>query len=295
MNSQPVCIYHKDCSDGTAAAAVFLKKFPDGKTFPFAYGYTQEDADVVLSTLAPDTTVYTVDCCILAKECLEKGNKVISLDHHIGIYEETIEFAKTQPNYTYIFNNELSGATVTWTYFFPNEQIPQWLTLVQDKDLWTKKYVESEYFANWSYTQANNPQALSFLFDDLKNLDFCIEKGKAVEDVNQFYISAFQEKTKPLYVVYKDHKVPAYNSTYLQSALGNLLVDDILGVSIIFSIKGDRVRMSIRSIKDSKVSALEIAQSFGGGGHKSAAGCELTLLEFIKSINLQEITSVRKY
>lgn len=287
MNPQPICIYHKDCSDGTAAASIFLKKFPEGKTFPFAYGYSQEDADVVLHALTPETIVYTVDCCILAKECLQKGNKVISLDHHIGIYDEMIEFAKTQSNYTYIFNNDLSGATVTWVYFFPDEPVPQWLMLVQDKDLWTKKYIESEYFANWSYTQANNPQALLFLFDDQKNLDLCIEKGKAVEDINQFYLKSFQEKAKPLYIRYKDYKVPVYNSTYLQSVLGNLLVDDMLGVSIIFSIKGDRVRMSIRSIKDSKVSALEVAQSFGGGGHRNAAGCELPLFDFIKSIDTE--------
>lgn len=283
MNSHPICIYHKDCSDGTSAAAVFLKKFPEGRTFPFMYGYTKEDAEIVLSVLNPETIVYTVDCALLAKECLKRGNRVITLDHHIGIYEEMTEFAKTQPNYTYIFNNDLSGATVTWTYFFPGEPVPRWLELVQDKDLWTRKYIESEYFANWSYTQANNPQALLFLFDDPKKLDMVVEKGKAVEDVNQFYLKAFQEKTKPLFITYKEYKVPAYNSTYLQSVLGNLLADDVLGVSIIFSIKADRVRMSVRSLKDSKVSALEIAQSFGGGGHRNAAGCEITLLDFVKT------------
>ena len=112
----------------------------------------------------------------------------------------------------------------------------------------------------------------------------CIEKGKAIEDVNQFYLRAFQEKAKLLFVTYKDYKIPAYNSTYLQSVSAHLLVDPILGVSIIFSIKEDKVRMSIRSIKDSKVSALEIAELFGGGGHRNAAGCQIVLREFITKI-----------
>lgn len=285
MNIQPICIYHKDCSDGTAAAAVFLRKFPKGKTFPFAYGYSQEDAEQVLSFLKPDTVVYTLDCTILAKECLEKGNTVISLDHHIGIFEEMTEFAKNKQNYTYIFNNDLSGATVTWTYFFPDEQIPRWLELVQDVDLWTNKFEESKYFVNWSYMQTNNPEKLLFLFDGENGLNECLEKGKSLEDLNQFYIKAFQEKAKPLFITYKNYVIPAYNSTFLQSALANILTDHELGVSIIFSVKGDRVRMSVRSIKDSKISALEVAQVFGGGGHRNAAGCEISIFDFVKTIS----------
>lgn len=284
MNTEPICIYHKDCSDGTAAASVFLKKFPEGKTFPISYGYSKEEADLILENLNKDVVVYTVDCCLLAKECLEKGNEVISLDHHIGIYEEMTEFAKQQPKYTYIFDNNLSGAGLAWTYFFPNDPMPKWIELVQDKDLWTKKFKESELFANWSYMQANNPHELLFLFDDQKNVEKCIDKGRAVEDLNQFYLKSFQEKTKPFFVRYKEYKVPTYNSTYLQSVLGNLMADPVLGLSIIFSIKGDRVRMSIRSIKDSKISALEVAQGFGGGGHRNAAGCEISFADFTKEI-----------
>ena len=285
MNSQPVCIYHKDCSDGTAAATVFLKKFPEGKAFPFAYGYTKNEAEEFLSVLKPDTIVYTLDCTILAKECLEKGNTVISLDHHISVQEEAIELAKTQPNYTYIFNNDLSGATVTWTYFFPDEKIPRWLELVQDTDLWTKKFEESKYFVNWSYMQTNNPQSLLFLFEREDALQECLQKGSFLEDLNQFYIKSFKEKSKPLFLTYKDYGIPAYNSTFLQSVLANVLADPILGVAIIFSVKGDRVRMSVRSIKDSKISALEVAQQFGGGGHRNAAGCEVDFNTFTQLIS----------
>lgn len=284
MNIQPICIYHKDCSDGTAAAAVFIRKFPGAKTFPFAYGYVEEDAEKVFSILTPDTVVYTVDCTILVKECLGRGNTVISLDHHISVFEEMSEIAKVNQKYTYIFNNNLSGATLTWTYFFPDEPIPQWLKLIQDKDLWTKKFKESEYFSNWTYTQTNNPDAVLFLFDNPNSLQSCIEKGLAVEDVNQFYLHSFQEKTKPLYVYYGENKIPAFNSTYLQSALGNILVDQTLGVTIIFSIKGKSVRMSIRSLTDSKISALEVAKHFGGGGHRNAAGCEIPLSDFMVQI-----------
>lgn len=284
MNSQPICIYHKDCSDGTAAAAVFLKKFSEGKTFPLSYGYSEKDAELIFQNVDKDTIVYTVDCCLLTKECLEKGNKVISLDHHIGVYEEMTELAKQQSNYTYVFDNNKSGASLTWTYFFPDTPTPEWITFVEDKDLWTKRFKESDYFGNWTYMQVNQPQKLQFLFDDTDALKVCVEKGRLIDELNVFYVDAFKEKAQPLWIKYKENLIPAYNSTYLQSILGNVLADEKLGVSAIFSIKGNSVRLSIRSVKDSYISALEIAQFFGGGGHRNAAGCEMLFSDFSKII-----------
>lgn len=284
MNSQPICIYHKDCSDGTSAAAVFLHKFPQGRTFPFAYGYTDEDAERVLSLLTPETVVYTVDCTLLARECLERGNHVISLDHHIGMFEAMTELTKAYSNYTYIFKNNLSGATLTWTYFFPNEPIPHWLKLVQDYDLWNKEDENADFFESWTYTQINHPNKILFLFENEDALESCLEKGRSIREFNLFYIEKFQEKAIPLYIEYKEYKIPMYNGTYLQNNLAFTMAKNDLGVASVFSLKGKSVRMSIRSIENSDVSALELAKHFGGGGHRNAAGCEILLSDFIAKI-----------
>lgn len=284
MNIQPICIYHKDCSDGTAAAATFLHKFPGAKTFPFAYGYTQEDAEKVLSILTPDTVVYTVDCTILVKECLEKGNVVISLDHHISVFEEMNEVAKENQNYTYVFNNDLSGATLAWAYFFPGESVPKWLLLVEDTDLWTKKFEDSQYFVNWSAMQRNKPEVLLELFTNENSLAVCLEKGKSIQDLNDHYLSAYKERAKPLHIKCGEHKIPAYNSTFLQNDIATMFADRDQGVAIAFSIREDGVGMSVRSAKDSKISALEVAQCFGGGGHRNSAGCHASLSDFMAQI-----------
>ena len=133
--------------------------------------------------------------------------------------------------------------------------------------------------------QTNNPQSLLFLFEKENALEDCLQKGSFLEDLNQFYVKSFKEKSKPLFLTYKGYSIPAYNSTFLQSVLANILADPILGVSIIFSMKGNKVRMSVRSIKDSIISALEVAQSFGGGGHRNAAGCEVDLYTFTQLIS----------
>lgn len=283
--SAPICIYHKDCSDGTASAAVFLKKYPGAQTYPFGYGYAPEEAQVVLDSITSESVVYTIDCCILVEECLERGAQVTAIDHHIGVSERMYQLATENPRFTYVFDNEKSGASLAWSYFFPDEELPRWLLLVEDKDLWKKRYIESDFFSNWTYMQVNKPDTLQFLFESDTALDQCIEKGKATDDLNRFYTQSFVEKAIPVFFPYKNYKIPMYNSTYLQSILGNLLVDNQIGVCAIYVVKGDRVRMSVRSIDGSLVSALEVAQSLGGGGHRNASGCEISLLDFVERIS----------
>lgn len=283
MNAH-ICIYHKDCSDGTASAAVFLKKFPDAKTFPLGHGYAQEEAEHVLNQIPHNSIVYTLDCALLVRELLARGNEVITLDHHISVEQEMATLAASESKFTYIFRNNLSGATLAWDYFFPNQVVPYWLALVQDKDLWTNLFPESDLLVNWTYTQRNKPENLLPLFEDEAFVIKALESGKIIDVLNREYVDSFQKKAEPLFLQYNGQLVPAYNSTYLQSILGNLLADPDLGVTIIFSIRGSNIYMSVRSVTDSKVSALEVAQSFGGGGHRNTAGCKITFEEFITKV-----------
>jgi len=282
--STHICIYHKDCSDGTSSAAVFLKKFPDAKIFPLDHGYTQEEAEHILSQIPHNSVVYTLDCALLVRELLDQGNEVITLDHHISVQENMKTLAASEPRFTYFFRNDLSGATLAWNYFFPNQVVPYWLTLVQDKDLWTNLFPESDLLVNWTYTQRNKPENLLTLFEDEAFVTKALEAGKIIDGLNREYVDSFKKKAKPLLMQYEKYLIPVYNSTYLQSILGNVLADPDLGVTIIFSIRGSDIYMSVRSVTDSKVSALEVAQSFGGGGHRNAAGCKITFEEFITQV-----------
>ena len=59
--SKKICIYHKNCTDGTTAAAVLLKKFKDCELLPLEHGYAEEDFEGILSLIGEDTEVYIVD------------------------------------------------------------------------------------------------------------------------------------------------------------------------------------------------------------------------------------------
>src|SRR5258708_3820314 len=108
-----VGIYHKDCSgnDGQTAAAVLLRKFPQTKVFPLNHAYAPEEIAPILEAIAPGTTVYTVDIAVAIEECLARGAKVVTIDHHESRTEDLKALAASNPNFTYIFDNDKCGSS----------------------------------------------------------------------------------------------------------------------------------------------------------------------------------------
>lgn len=47
------------------------------------------------------------------------------------------------------------GAVITWEYFFGDQELPKVLKLVQDRDLWIKKYSETDDFFTYICEQDN--------------------------------------------------------------------------------------------------------------------------------------------
>lgn len=286
MEKNPICIYHEHCNDGTTAAAVFLRKFAKGLTFPLSHGYEAEDIAPILEHIDHNTVVYTIDCALGIKEFLQKGAKVITLDHHAGMKDEMDKFVKENKNLTYIFDNHYSGATLAWKYFFPNEQQPKITLLVEDSDLWQWRLKpESEYVNVYLPTLQNQPEKIIELFDDT-NLTRFVEQAQKIHSFTLWYVEEMVKKAKPTFIAYKTFKIPAYNTTFLmKDFIANRLLDPELGVSITFSVKEGKVNMSVRGREGSKISALEVAQSLGGNGHRNSAGTKpISLDEFAKRI-----------
>jgi uncharacterized protein len=66
-----------------------------------------------------------------------------------------------------------------------------------------------------------------------------------------------------------------------ESQAGNQLAENQGMTVALFTIKGDNVKFSFRGMDGHSPSALELARALKGGGHKNAAGAEISLHEFI--------------
>ena len=274
--------YHKDCIDGTSAAAVALRKFPEAQLFPLSHGCSPEDIALILAQATPGTLLYTVDSGLGAREFLAEGFQVTTIDHHLGAKELFETLARENSNYTYVFDNEKSAATLTWAYLFPDEPQLEMLKYVEDGDLWRWQYGEdTKDITNYLSIFQNDPKSMLAVLEG--EFETAKSNGKVISMYADKEIEA-QIVLPPIILQIDGHQIAAYNITVYESMSGNILSEKSGTVAIMFTIKGEQVKMSFRSKDGQSPSALNLAKSLGGGGHVLAAGADIPLQQFLKMI-----------
>ena len=279
-----VGIYHGDCSDGTAAAAVLLKKFPSIKLFPLKHSYEPTDFAPILEAVDMDTTIYTVDNVLGVETLLPLAKEVVSIDHHIGAKEEMEVLAKKSANFTYVFNNDKSGASLAWMHFFGEETTPELVRLIQDFDIWQWKFGDrTKYASRFLIPFVNQPDKLLSFFD--ADIETLLQNGRAVSDLADYMVETFIARAEPTFLRVGETKVPAFNAQHMfVSEIGRGLSEKLGSAVIMFRIRGERVSMSLRSIEGQSPTALDLATTLGGGGHTHASGAFMPLKRFCEMI-----------
>ena len=266
-----VVIYHGDCRDGFGAAFAAWKKFGDTASFFPAFDRINPPEGL------QNKSVYILDYSY-PLEVLQKLNEenklLVVIDHHISAKTTIESFPQN------IFNNDHSGAVLAWQYFHKNTEVPELLLYVEDHDLWHFFLPENREFNTALRTYPTEFSVWDKLIEDLKNEDFLINfiaKGAMLgkfEDDLVAKIFSYREK-----VLFEGMETYAINSSRIyRSILGNRLAE--LNQSegkkpfgIVYYHSAGNLNISLRSLGDFDVS--EIAQKYGGGGHKNAAGIKL--------------------
>jgi len=257
-----VIIYHGGCPDGFGAAYAVWLKFGDmARYVPARHGSSPPEV------LRGDK-VYICDFSYPRKDILgladrvgvkEWGGKLIILDHHKSAMEALgdLEFAH--------FDMARSGAVITWEHFHPGEEIPRILLYVQDHDLWTNKLPGIREF---SAGLQSYPQEFE-LWDGL-GIDDLIAEGKSIIRYIDLQVAHLVQQD-PTYVVMGNYWVPVINGPAAwASEICQALLSDVYPVAACRQQVVGGWAWELRSLDDHDVSVL--AQEFGGGGHKNAAG-----------------------
>lgn len=277
-----LCVYHKNCTDGTTAAAILLMKHPDCFVLPLDHNYKEEDFNNLLSQVDGETRVYIVDFSLKPqdlKEILARAKEVINIDHHISARDMLSMFTKQYENFKLVFDNAASGASLTYRYMF-GDDVPDIVKYVEDKDIWKWEFgEETKYVNDYLFLFTNQPEKIKDIIqkEDIKNI---MEKGKIISEYTNYLINTFVEKAKDLFIKIGDYKVRAYNTGLFQSEIGNILSTKFDQAVCLFSINGDYAKLSFRSLDHHNPSALDLAKLLNGGGHKNAAGASVSLTEF---------------
>ncbi len=279
---QVITTYHKDCIDGTAAAAVVLRKYPQAQLFPLAHAHTQEDIDAIVALIDEYTLCFTVDAAFGVREFLARGCAVTTIDHHIGVKDELEALALEQKNFSFVFDNDKSGSSLAWSYFFPGEPLPSLIAYVEDADLWKLQLGEdTKHVNNYLSIFRNDPAKMLELFS--VDINDVIAKGRVLSQYVDREIQ-MQLVTPSIMIKIGEDLVPAYNNSVYESAIGNAHASEQGKTCATFIIRGDKVKLSFRSLDGQSPSSLDLATVLGGGGHKNAAGATIPRGDFLAMI-----------
>lgn len=157
-------IYHGNCFDGFTAAWIARKFLPNPDDIVFHSGVygceppwkeiERADRVFILDFSYPRDVMIRI--ASLMRDKTSRPDGFLVLDHHISAQKdcEGLDFCR--------FDMEQSGAGLAWQYFSSGKQesvIPNWIEMVEDRDLWRFNYGGTKafhaYMASYEMTFEN--------------------------------------------------------------------------------------------------------------------------------------------
>ena len=254
-----LCIYHGDCADGFAAAAVV--KMVYGSQVDFIAGvhgaepHNTTDRDVLII----DFSYSRHQIIIMAS----KANSIHVIDHHHSALDELVN---CPTNVKIDIDTEYCGAVLVWQHFYPKQKVPLLLQHIQDQDLLRFELPDTRAIMAAVFSLEYDLGIYKGLITN--SIDHLIPEGEKilVSQVNS--AKRLAKAAKPLFVA--GHLVPAVNAPWFMSDQVCELIAGDEKFSVCYYIRGGMVEFSLRSNGDFDVS--RIAKLLGGGGGKKSAG-----------------------
>lgn len=274
-------IYHYPCSDGMASAYAAWRYHqltnPEKEIkYLGAHIGAEPPNDIDGKNLLICDYSYKKDALL---RVINRCNKTLIIDHHKTAQENLKDIDDKYK----IFDMEHSGCVLTWMYFFPNIEPPLFLRYVEDTDIWKKTMPKTQEFSAWFHNLPFNFE----MYDKCRDEKYVMEKidniGKTILETNEKYVIQSIDKgvVKFVRIKGKYYQMVSVNSPLLVSDIGNKLCEkfpyaDFAAVYYINDYQ-DATKFSLRST-NTQCDVSEIADSFGGGGHRNASGCEIPFI-----------------
>lgn len=262
--SKPFILYHMD-QDGHAAALAAYERFgPEATYIPVEYGEPMPEI--------PDgAKVYILDFSYPRAELIALNNRVsklVVIDHHESAARELegLEFA--------IFHTERAACVLAWQYFHVDSEVPALFLRVEDRDLWRFKLADTKEVYAYLLTlgrdlvvwraamhqYAQDPASIGVVGREL--LGFMTQAAELLAT-----------EAGPMQIGNKIVVAVNVALVWLQSQVADILLRQHSDVAfvVVWRQRADGSRVfNLRSTGSTNVA--KIAEKFGGGGHKKAAG-----------------------
>lgn len=256
-------IYHKSCPDGFGGAWAAWKKFGSRAE------YIAVDPDTLPEKFPKGKEIYSVDISYptsVQKKLRANNTSLVVLDHHVSRKTDTEAFSENT------FDNNHSGAVLSWKYFHPNKKVPKFLEYIEDGDLWRFKFPEGGRVVSYALMRPYDFRVWTKIVNDVEDIKKrreYIKNGDLIQTYERQVIERVMERAGR--VLFEGMEVYAVNSSYkiLTSELGHQLTQKTGLLGIVWYEESGELKISLRA--DGNIDVSKIAQKYGGGGHKNAA------------------------
>lgn len=271
-------LYHGGCDDGFGGAlAAWLR-----------LGDTAEYVGLEFGKDPPDVRgrhVVMIDFFPYGREWLERcgAETLLILDHHKtaaasveGVARCPMSERIGTTKVSVVFDMNRSGATIAWSYFHPNEPVPEFFRYLEDRDLFRNALPDA---AEWTMALRSYEQDFEVWRDFLEEasvaspsgVERLIQEGRAI---NRFYQRKCREvAATAARVRVGEVEVPVVSCPWFMGSDVCAILAKGEAFALYWYTRGDDVVWGARSDRDgSNVDVSAIARGFGGGGHHNAAG-----------------------
>jgi hypothetical protein len=281
-----LCIYHKNCADGFAAAWVIHNTLGSDDVEFHASDYGDAPPDVTgRHVLIVDFSYKRPELQAMAV----RAKTILVLDHHKkaaeglvglpgplqfrewGLDEDGKELPSLEDRIVPIaalFDMERSGAGLAWDFFNPGDERPPLINYIEDRDLWRFKLPGTREihaavmsrpfdFVTWDKLTEFAPAAL-----EAEGVAILRKHNKDVAEVVAMTLRT---------MIIGGHRVQVANVPRLMASdAGHLMAEGAEFAATYYDTAEGRV-FSLRSDHDG-MDVNEVAKLYGGGGHVHAAG-----------------------
>lgn len=273
-----VVVYHRNCTDGAAAAyAAWVKYGAMAQYVPYDYS---DDFPLEMESLKGQE-VFFVDICptmALLFEVADSASKVFVVDHHESArrrLKENHAAIGAKSNVTMLLSqaNDIAGCMMTWNLFHEGVAYPDIIRFTNDYDIYRFQYgdVTREYQAAFEQIDLNDIHEIR-LFAERRGRDEVLQQGRLLLNARRKLVENIAA-TATL-VSWEDYLVACCNAP---RDLRNEVADELhrqtkVLFSMVYSdIEGKR-HYSLRANHPECTDLSKLAEKYGGGGHPRAAG-----------------------
>jgi hypothetical protein len=189
------------------------------------------------------------------------------------------------------FDMKRSGAGLAWDHLFgidedipgiitiPGRPRPWWVNYTEDQDLWNWVLPNSDVINAYLMTRPRTVEEWNELIETER--EDAVRLGIGVREYIEYYTrSVVAERQEGLLVFGSTaYRTAVLNIPYAGvSEAGAALVELSYDIGLAWFERGDgQIQFSLRSKKGGDVDVSAIAKSYGGGGHQSAAGFQMSV------------------